>query len=212
LSADRRVLWIVGVALAALLGGGCRQQMANQPRYVPLEASAFFGDGRSARPVEPGTVARGQLEDDPHLYAGRKSWPNADATPAAYADTFPMAVDGALLRRGQERYGIFCAMCHGKLGYGDGKIVQRGFTPPPSYHGDLARGLKDTRLRDAPVGYYFEVITNGHGAMASYATQVKVADRWAIVAYIRALQLSQDAPADQLTEEERRKAEGGPGS
>jgi mono/diheme cytochrome c family protein len=195
------------------------QKMADQPAYRPLEPSAFFADGQSSRPLVAGTVARGQLDDDPHLYAGLR--PGADpasvrpsAAPAAapadlsaYADTFPFEITQDVLHRGRDRYQIFCAVCHGKLGNADGKIVQRGFTRPPSYHTDLARGLKNVRLRDAPVGYYFEVVTNGYGAMASYAGQVPVRDRWAIIAYIRALQLSQDVRIEDLTEEERRKLE-----
>jgi mono/diheme cytochrome c family protein len=181
------------------------QQMADQPAYRPLEPSPFFNDGRSARPLEPGTVARGHLDENTHLHTGRRSEAPADARDAgAYADTFPLPVTMDLLKRGRDRYQVFCAMCHGPLGQGDGKIVQRGFTPPPSYHDDMARGLKDVRLRDAPVGYYYDVVTNGYGAMASYATQVpRVEDRWALVAYVRALQVSQNVRVQDLTEEER---------
>lgn len=194
-------------AICLIMTLGCQQQMAEQPRFWPLEESKFFADGRSSRPLEPGTVARGQLEDDPHLYTGRRSGAHGIAS---YFDTFPFPITRADLRRGQERYGIFCALCHGTLGDGDGKIVQRGFTRPPSFHTDLARGLKGQRLKEAPHGYYFEVITNGHGAMASYAAQVPAQDRWRIIAYIRALQLSQDAPLEAVPEAERQQLEAKP--
>jgi len=173
------------VALVAL-GAGCRQDMHDAPRYDPLESSNFFADGQSARPLVANTVARGQLREDRHLYEGI-----VDGKPA---ETFPMPVTEEVMKRGQERFNIFCAPCHGRTGEGNGMIVQRGFRQPPSYHED--------RLRNAPVGYFFDVMTHGFGAMQDYSAQVPVADRWAIAAYIRALQLSEragveDVPADQ---------------
>jgi len=162
--------------LGLLVGAACRQAMEDQPRYEPLEASTFFGDGRSSRPLIPGTVARGHLDD---------------AAPPDDAPPFP--VTRQVLDRGQERYDIFCSPCHDRVGTGDGMVVRRGYTPPPSLHLD--------RLREAPAGHFFEVMTKGFGAMPSYAVQVPQRDRWAIAAYIRALQRSQhaalaDVPAD----------------
>ena len=176
---------IVVVVLLVSTGVACRQDMHNQPKYVPLRESAFFGDARSARPLIAGTVARGQLHDDELLYTGKIA--NADAT------MFPFAVDARVMSRGQERFDIYCSPCHGRTGQGDGMVVQRGYRRPPTYHQE--------RLRGAPVGHFFDVITNGFGAMPSYSAQVPVSDRWAIIAYIRALQLSQhatinDVPAD----------------
>jgi len=211
-----------------LLLVGCQQQMAQQPSYRPLEPSDFFTDGRSARPLVPGTVARGQRRDDPHLYAGtnqrRAAVPDAARFAALvgaglfplgavsprdgaagipdYATAFPVEVNETLLRRGQERFTIFCAVCHDARGTGNGTIVQRGFTRPPSLILDNARGLalrgQEVPLREVPVGYVFEVITNGFGAMPDYRAQVPPADRWAIVAYVRALQLSQYAEFQRL--------------
>ncbi len=155
--------------------------MHDQPKYVPLRESAFFGDARSARPVLAGTVARGHLHDDSLMYTGKIG--------AADATVFPFAVDTRAMARGQERFNIYCSPCHGRTGQGDGMVVQRGYRRPPSYHQD--------RLRDAPIGHFFDVITNGFGAMPDYAAQIKAEDRWAIIAYIRALQLSEHAtPGD----------------
>ena len=167
--------------------------MHDQPKYRPLRQSDFFGDNRSERTPVEGTVARGQLRDDDHLYAGK-----VNGQPAT---TFPFPITEAIVKRGQERYNIYCSPCHDALGTGQGMIVRRGFKKPNSYHID--------RLRQAPVGYYFDVITNGFGVMPSYAEQVPVADRWAIISYIRALQLSQhatmdDVPADKRAELEKR--------
>jgi hypothetical protein len=188
--------------------------MAVQPRYDTFEPSPLFADGSSARPLPPGTVARGQLRDDALLYEGRAAGAAPDqlvglvAGPALgglrldLSDEFPFAVTGAVLDRGRERFRIYCAHCHGALGYGDGKIVERGYARPPSYHTD--------RLRAAPVGHFFEVITNGYGAMPDHRAEVPVADRWAIIAHIRVLQLSQNIPLADLTDDERRKVrEGG---
>jgi mono/diheme cytochrome c family protein len=166
--------------------------MHDQPKYVPLREAAFFGDERSARPIVPGTVARGQLREDTLLYTGKVG--GADST------LFPYAVDAQVLARGRQRFDIFCSPCHGRTGQGDGMVVRRGFRRPPTFHQD--------RLRNAPVGQIFDVITNGFGAMPDYATQIQAADRWAIVAYLRALQLSEhatlaDVPADRRSGLER---------
>jgi mono/diheme cytochrome c family protein len=201
----------------------CRQQMAEQPRYKPLERSTFFADGLSARPLEPGTVARGHLRADPWFYRGLRPAGGGQEKPGAgqsaladplskmpireaFATEFPVPLTRDLLVRGRERYGIYCAMCHDPLGYGRGTIVERGFTPPPSFHGDPSRGLS-VPLREAPVGYIFHVISNGYGAMPSYDSQVPPPDRWAIIGYIRALQLSQNVKLSDLPEAERRRAE-----
>ncbi|MHB8735115.1 MAG: c-type cytochrome [Terriglobales bacterium] len=171
---------IIAVAGLLCLGlAGCRQDMYNQPKYVPMRPSTFFRDGRSERPAVPGTVARDELNDNDAVYQGRVG--------GSLVDTLPVPLTPELLARGRERYNIFCAPCHARVGDGNGMIVQRGFSRPPTFHQD--------RLRDAPVGHFFDVITHGWGAMPDYAAQVPVADRWAIVAYIRALQLSQHAPA-----------------
>ncbi|HEX6738748.1 MAG TPA: cytochrome c [Vicinamibacteria bacterium] len=160
--------------------------MHDQPKYKPLARSQFFADGRAARPLPQGTVARGQLREDELLFTGKVG--------GAFGEKLPVAVDLALLQRGRERYGIYCTPCHGATGDGDGMVVQRGYRKPSSFHVD--------RLRNERAGYFFDVMTNGFGAMPDYAAQVSVNDRWAIVAYLRALQLSQhatleDVPADQ---------------
>jgi mono/diheme cytochrome c family protein len=173
----------------------CRQDMHDQPKFIPLRPSTFFADGRSERPLVEGTVARGHLNEDTALYQGK----GADGKPVA---DFPFPVTKEVIQRGQQRYNIYCTPCHDRTGSGDGMIVRRGYRKPPSYHID--------RLRQVPNGYIYDVITNGFGAMPDYAAQVNVNDRWAIVAYIRALQLSQnasvnDVPADargQLTAEQ----------
>ncbi len=208
----RRRIPFACVAAALALLAGCRQQMAQQPAYRPLEASEFFPDNRSARPIEPGTVARGQLADGVEVRTGRR----AGTDPEAFArDLFvakvPLAVTADLLERGRERFTIFCSVCHDRLGTGDGRVVQRGFTRPPSYHGDLSRGFKqrgiDLPLTEAPDGYLYEVVTRGYGAMPDYASQIPTHDRWAIVAYVRALQKSQApgaADVERLPEEGRK--------
>jgi mono/diheme cytochrome c family protein len=170
---------------------GCAQDMARQPPYRPLAPSDFFADGRSARPVVVGTVARGQLHDDPALYTGRDD-------KGALVTEFPFAMTPEVLKRGKERYTIFCSVCHGLTGQGDGRIVQRGFTKPPSYTKDKSRYFslregpeKAPMLTDVPVGHFFDVITNGFGAMPDHAPQIPVNDRWAIAGYVRTLQYSQ---------------------
>ncbi len=200
MSADRglrsfRILGIGCLAIWLVFMAGCRQEMYDQPRYEPYEKSTFFEDGRSSRPLVPGTVAQGQLRADEQLYTGKAG--------GALVDTLPFPASREALERGRERYDIYCAVCHDRVGNGEGMVVRRGFRRPSSFHID--------RLRGAPVGYFFDVITNGFGVMPDYAAQVSVPDRWAIVAYIRALQLSQraalaDVPADQrrrLQEEQR---------
>jgi mono/diheme cytochrome c family protein len=152
--------------------------MHDNPRYEPLEASSFFADRRSAREPVAGTVARGELREDEHFYTGKVG--------GRLAATFPFAVTRERLERGRQRYDIYCAPCHDRLGTGLGMVVRRGFRRPPSMH--------DERLRLAPPGHFFDVMTNGFGAMASYASEVPVEDRWAIAAYLRALQFSQRAP------------------
>jgi mono/diheme cytochrome c family protein len=163
-------------------------EMAMQPKYQhPYQTSQFFPDGQSSRPVVAGTIARGQLRVDRAYYEGKSG--------DLLIDEIPRKVDKAVLERGQQRFNIYCSPCHGKAGDGQGMIVKRGFSPPPSFH------LQ--RLRDAPAGHFFNAITNGYGAMYSYASRVPVDDRWAIVAYIRALQLSQNARIDDVPEAER---------
>ena len=166
--------------------------MHDQPRYEAFEATDFFKDGLSARPPVAGTVARGQLNDDEHLYTGKVG--------GALARSYPMPITRPFLDRGRERFDIYCTPCHGRLGLGDGMIVQRGFKKPTSMH--------DERLRQEPPGYFFDVMTNGFGAMASYAAQVRPEDRWAIAAYIRVLQLSQNASIDDVPAPQRRVLEG----
>jgi mono/diheme cytochrome c family protein len=173
----------VAFLFCLLLVTGCSNNgMEDQPKYEPFEASTLFDNGMSARPVVENTVARGQLRANAHLYAGQ--------TGDTIAVEFPFPVTSEVMARGQERYGIYCAPCHGYAGYGDGIIVQRGFSPPPSFH--------EQRLRELPVGYLFQVITNGIGAMYSYGDRIQPEDRWAIIAYMRALQLSQNATLEAV--------------
>lgn len=188
--ASRRPTILLGAALLLIGIAGCelRQAMYDQEKYEPLEASAFFADGMSFRSQVDGTVARGQLMLDEHFYQGRIQ--------GQLAATLPVSVDRQLLARGQERYNIFCAPCHDQTGAGNGMIVQRGLKQPPSFHQE--------RLREIPVGHLYDVITNGFGVMYSYSSRVSVADRWAIVAYIKALQLSQNLEFDQLPAEDQR--------
>lgn len=169
-------------AFVALALAGCRQDMHDQPRYEALEQSAFFGDARASRPQIAGTVARGQLRTDTHLYEGKVR--------GELVDSFPFPVTREVLERGRERFDIHCSPCHDRAGGGRGMIVLRGFRTPPSFHED--------RLREAPVGHFFDVMTNGFGAMASYAHRVDVRDRWAIAAYLRALQYSQRAAVNDV--------------
>ena len=166
---------VVGLLLVA----GCRQDMHNQPKYRALRASAFFADGSSARPLIEGTVARGTLQEDVAFFTGKNG-----NTPVG---ELPFPVDDQVLSRGQDRYNVFCTPCHDATGSGRGMVVQRGYRQPPSLH--------DPRLRMAEPGYFFDVMTNGFGAMPDYRAQLPARDRWAVVAYIRALQLSQQTTA-----------------
>jgi hypothetical protein len=174
-------------AFAATTGCGIRKAMYDQPKYRTMAESDFFADGSAVRPPVDGTIPRGFLREDAHLYQGL-----VDGKPAT---TFPMPVTEAFLRRGQERFNIFCAPCHDAVGTGRGMIVQRGFKQPPSFHID--------RLRQSPPGYYFDVMTKGFGTMPSYASQVTPEDRWAIAGYVQALQLSQNAKIDDVPASER---------
>jgi hypothetical protein len=166
---------------------GCQQKMADQPRYEPLSHSSFFDDDRAARPLVEGTVARGQLRSDEPLYTGKEG--------GKLVDTFPFPVTLTVLERGEQRFNIFCSPCHDRVGTGQGMIVRRGYRAPPSLHID--------RLRQAPAGHLFEVMSKGFGGMPDYAQQIRPEDRWAIVAYIRALQLSQHATLADVPEDQR---------
>ena len=182
-----RISSILPVLIMAVLLSGCRQDMQDQPKYIPLRPSSFFADGRSERPLIDGTVARGHLNADSAFYTGK--------TEGKFVEAFPFPVTHEVLARGQERFNIYCSPCHGRMGDGNGMIVQRGYRHPPSYHID--------RLRQIAHGYIFDVISNGFGAMPDYAAQVAPYDRWAIVAYIRVLQYSQHAPVADLTADQR---------
>jgi mono/diheme cytochrome c family protein len=169
-------LFLCFLALAGC-GGTLRQDMANDPRENPLAPASFFKDDRSARPLVDNTVMRGAIEQDP-LFIPKDS------------NAFPLPVTAQLLARGQDRYTVFCSPCHGLQGDGNGMVAMRGMKHPPTYHQD--------RLRNAPVGYLFDVITNGFGAMNDYSMQLTPRDRWAVVSYVRALQLSRNAPVNEL--------------
>ena len=197
----------LSIVLALLiLATGCRRDMQDQPKMKPLRGSTFFGDGLSSRQPIEGTIPRGYLRSDTAYYTGKKTTPGATATPAQQqiagdaansaaqqntfpddVDTFPFPVTKEIVERGHERYNIFCSACHGMTGNGDGMIVRRGFRRAASFN--------DDRLRQAPVGHFFDAVTNGWGAMPSYSAQIPVQDRWAIIAYIRALQISQQNTA-----------------
>jgi mono/diheme cytochrome c family protein len=178
------------LALLPIIGlSGCRQDMHNQPKFIPQRSTTFYADGRSVRPQVPGTVARNQGDAGSYFLTGMIDGKEGDGMP------FPVTIE--VMQRGQERYNIYCTPCHSRVGNGIGMIVERGYYPAASFH--------STRLRDAPLGHFFDVITNGHGAMPNYAAEITPQDRWAIVAYIRALQLSQqaqpeDAPTGQTVE------------
>jgi mono/diheme cytochrome c family protein len=177
----RSVACLVCSVCCILVLSGCRQDMHNQPKYRPLRAAEFFRDGSSARPPIEGTVARGTLQEDEAFFTGKVG--------STAVTELPFAVDEQVLDRGEQRYNIYCAPCHDATGTGRGMVVQRGYRQPPSLH--------DERLRIAPPGHYFDVMTNGFGAMPDYRAQITPRDRWAIVAYIRALQLAHRAsPSD----------------
>lgn len=181
-----RALWTSMCLLALGLLAGC-DDMDQQPKYKPLEPAPFFADERSARTPPAGTIARGHLKDDALLFTGKEN--------GQLSNRFPYPITAEILKRGRERYDIFCAVCHGRTGDGQGMIVKRGFPTPPSFH--------DERLRKAPVGHTFDVITNGFGVMYSYNDRIPVKDRWAIAAYIRALQRSQQGTIKDVPVKER---------
>lgn len=174
-----------------LMTAGCRRDMFDQPFSKPLERNDFFPNQMASRPPVPNTVARGQLYEDAAFFRGMIG--------TNLVAEFPISITSEVLERGRERYEIFCAVCHGSAGEGNGMIVQRGFPPPPSYHIE--------RLRDAPVGHFFDVMTRGYGVMYSYATRVSPEDRWAIAAYIRVLQFSHDATLDDVPPAQRAELE-----
>ncbi len=182
------------LAIPLALGlAGCRQDMHDQPRYRPLAEATFWPDHRSARPIIDGTIARGYLKTDTKLFKGKDGDNFVAAIPASAMEGFPDTK--AFLERGRARFNIYCTPCHGRLGDGEGMVVQRGLKHPPTYHQD--------RLRNQSNGYIFDVISNGFGAMISYAARIPVKDRWAIVAYVRVLQYSQNAPVAEVPASER---------
>jgi len=172
-----------------LVSTGCRQDMHDQPKFIPLRANDFYPDQRSARDPIPGTVAYNGYTEDMYFLTGKHG--------RELGNDLPFKLDAKVLARGQDRYNIYCAPCHSRVGDGLGMIVQRGYKRPPTFHQD--------RLRNAPVGHFFDVMSNGFGAMPDYSSQVKPADRWAIAAYIRALQLSQKASEADVTAQDRNK-------
>jgi cytochrome c553 len=171
---------VVTILVFPVIVSGCRKGMVNQQHLKPLAEETFFRDGSGARPIPPHTIARGHLNEDQQFFEGKSG--------GQLATTFPAFVTRKMIEHGRESFDVYCAVCHGKTGEGDGMIVQRGFPAPPSLH--------EERLRKAPVGHFFDVITNGYGIMYPYASRVKTEERWAIIAYIRALQLSQHATLD----------------
>ncbi len=203
-TANMRRLFVFALCLASfILTVGCRYDMQDQPRYKYYKKSDFFVDGRASRDLPQGTVPRGELREDKAFYTGKIANPNPNAQVQSTTDAsgntvvtsfpdaiakIPVPVTKELVDRGQERYNIYCIVCHGPVGNGDGMVVRRGYPKPPTYH--------DDRLRNAPDGHFFDVMTNGWGRMNSYAHQIPVADRWAIVAYIRALQVGQNPNAN----------------
>jgi mono/diheme cytochrome c family protein len=195
--ARRSAAWAPAiVALAAL--AGCHRDMYDQPRLEPLEKNTFFDDGRSSRPLVDGVVEYGAIDPENVLLSGKVNGQLTDELPPEFK------LDAALLKRGEQRFNIFCSNCHGLSGDGDGMIVLRGYRKPPTYHSD--------RLRGTPIGHFYDVATNGFGVMPSYASQIPVSDRWAIAAYIRALQLTQYAKLDDVPEAERKQLEQTPAS
>ena len=183
------------ILAVALTSGACRQDMHDQAKYEPLEESSFFDNGMSSRPLVEGTIAREMPPEKTALHTGRT--PNDE-----FITELPMELDRELLERGRSRFDAFCSPCHGQTGDGLGMIVRRGFKQPISFH--------DQRLRESSVGYYFDVMSNGFGQMSSYASQIPVRDRWAIAAYIAALQLSQHVPVDRLSADEQQQLEVSP--
>ena len=189
-----RQLRSASLTAAMILLAGCRQDMHDQPRYKPLAATDFFGDGRSARPEVEGTVARGHLRIDSARYTGKVGGQDVDV--------FPFPITRADLYRGQERFNIYCSPCHSRVGDGNGMIVRRGFRQAASYHTE--------KLIKAPVGHFFDVMTNGFGAMPSYASRIEPDDRWRIAAYVRVLQFSQNASLGDVPVNRRAEIDKGP--
>jgi len=187
----RAGLHLLAFCLLLLLCIGCRRGMFDHSKYRPMEESTFFADGSISRPIPANTVARGQLDDDDHFYRGRKG--------TNLVETFPFPISRETLERGRDRYEIYCSVCHGRTGKGNGMIVQRGFPQPPDFH--------IPRLQEAPVGHFYDVITHGYGVMYSYASRVEPADRWAIAAYIRALQLSEKGTINDIPPGDRAQLE-----
>ena len=185
---------LVALLALSILTGGCRKGMMKQGHVKPLAEEDFFKDRGGARPIPAHTVARGHLNADERFFSGM--------TGDLLVATIPTPVTRELLARGRERFEIYCAVCHGRTGAGDGMVVQRGFPRPPSLH--------EPRLREAPAGHFFDVMTQGYGVMYSYASRVEPQDRWAIVAYIRALQFSQHATTNEAPPGERAKLEASP--
>ena len=189
----RRSAILASAATALIALVGCHRDMYDQPRLEPLEKNTFFDDGRASRPLVEGVVEYGAIDPTNVLLTGKVNGQLTDELPPEFQ------LDAALLKRGEQRFNIFCSNCHGLSGDGDGMIVLRGYRKPPTYHSE--------RLRGTPIGHFFDVATNGFGVMPSYASQIPVADRWAIAAYIRALQLTQYAKLDDLPEAERTQLE-----
>ena len=186
---SRNLGLLSSVFFLGLAAAGCRQDMHNQPKAIPLRESMFFKNASSARPLVEGTVPRGTLQDDAAFFTGKNG--------LVVLDALPIPLTAELLDRGEQRFNIYCTPCHGLAGQGNGMIVRRGYRQPPSFHID--------RLRTAPLGHFYDVMTNGFGAMPDYRAQIAPRDRWAIAAYVRALQLSQHAPAAEFPQEERDK-------
>lgn len=183
---DKKLLSCMFSVASLLLLSGCRQDMHNQPKYVPYRSSEFFQDGLSERQQVVNTVARGELHEDAYLYTGKVG--------TKEGDRFPFPITQAVMERGRERYDIYCSPCHSRVGDGNGMIVKRGYRQAANFH--------DQKYATQTVGHYYDVISHGSGAMPDYAAQIEPADRWAIAAYIRALQYAQngtmsDVPADQ---------------
>ncbi len=185
----RKATFLMMLLVNSLLLTACDNTMRDQPKYQPLESSSFFADGKASRDLVEGTIPRGGLRVDEHLYTGMVD--------GKLAESFPFEVDEAVLKRGQERFNIYCSVCHDQLGYGNGMVVQRGFKQPTSFH--------DERLINSPDGYFYFVMTNGFGLMSAYDYQITPHDRWAIVAYIRTLQQSQNVDLQEAPEAERQR-------
>lgn len=206
---NRKLKTVLFLLPFAFFSAACRQDMHDQPKYESYEKSDFFRDGQASRQPVENTIARGQLRDDRLFYTGKNAQAGAVAASSqsstgggefsGFSASLPFPVTKEVLDRGQDRYNIYCSVCHDRAGYGDGMVVRRGFKRPPSFH--------DERLRNAPVGYFYDVMTNGFGAMQDYSAQVTPRDRWAIAAYLRALQLSQNQKFDELSPEGKQKVQ-----